>query len=161
VTLRAAVPASPSTTTTTTTTKAKRRTIDIPPLVIVILLVIAVIATGVGFVESTSGGTNYACLTISHHGNGLKITTDGLIHYVNAGYYITCPEGASLPSGTYKSSCLTVSPKTVPAQIGVGASTNYYYLSASGNTINITGAPAMTNGSEIITPTGITLTVTC
>jgi hypothetical protein len=153
--------ATPPTTKPSTTTKAKRSIPDIPPLLIVILLVIAVVATGVGYLESTSGGTAYGCMNISHQGNGVKVTTDGLIHYVNSGFYISCPEGANLPSSSYKTSCLTVSPKTITAPIGVGASTDYYYLSASGSTISVAGSPNLSNGTEIITPSGVSLTVTC
>jgi hypothetical protein len=149
------------TTTKPPTTKAKRNLPEILPLLIVILLVIAVAATGIGYLESTSGGTSYGCMTISHQGNGVKVTTDGLIHYVNSGFYITCPEGANLPSSSYKTSCLTVSPKTITAPIGVGASTDYYYLSASGSTISVAGSPNLSNGTEIITPAGVSLTVTC
>jgi hypothetical protein len=144
-----------------TTTKAKRSLPEILPLVIVILLVITVVATGVGYLESTSGGTSYGCMTISHQGAGVKVTTDGLVHYVNSGFYISCPEGANLPSSSYKTSCLTVSPKSISAPIGVGASTDYYYLSASGSTISLAGSPNLSNGTEIITPAGVSLTVPC
>ena len=109
------------------TTKAKRSIPDIPPLLIVILLVIAVVATGVGYVESTSGGTAYGCMNISHQGNGVKVTTDGLIHYVNSGFYISCPRrGRTFPSSSYKTSCLTVSPKNdsaAPIELGLRPTT--------------------------------------
>ena len=37
----------------------------------------------------------------------------------------------------------------------------YYYISAAGNAIALSGAPAPTNGTEIITPAGVSISVTC
>ena len=128
---------------------------------IVGLIVIVVIGTGAGIASSAGGPAGYACMSISKSGSGVDLTTTGLIHYLNNQYYISCSEGSSLPTGQYKASCLTISPKTVPAAIGSGASTEYYYISASGSAINLVGAPAPTNGTEIITPASVSLQTPC
>jgi hypothetical protein len=129
--------------------------------VVLVLIAIVVIGTGVAYVETASGPTSYACLSIAHQGNNEQVTTTGMLHYVKSQYYISCSEGSSLPTSQYTASCLTISPKTIPATIGLGASTEYYYLSANGNAITLNGAPAPTNGTEIITPQGISLSVSC
>ncbi len=128
---------------------------------VIVLLAIAVVGTGVAVIETSSGPTHYACLQISHQDSTVTVTTTGLLHYLDAAYYISCNEGSSLPTGTFTSSCLTISPQNIPATIGVGASTEYYHLSASGHTITLVGAPAPTNGTEIITPAGISLSISC
>lgn len=131
------------------------------PLVILLLIVIAAVGTAVAYVDTSTGATGYACMSISHQGSSETITTTGLLHYVNSQYYISCNEGSNLPTSKYTASCLTISPQTIPARIGVGASTEYYYISAGGNAIRLSGAPAPTNGTEIITPSDIFLTVMC
>ncbi len=132
------------------------------PIVVIILIAITVVATGVGFLATSGGPTNYACMSVAHQGSNLQVTTTGLLHYLKAQYYVTCNEGSSLPTSALTTSCLTVTPQVVPAPIGVGASTYYYYLSTSaGHTITLVGAPAPSNGTEIITPTTISLTVSC
>ena len=130
-------------------------------MVILVLIAIVVIATGVGVADTTGGATSYACMDISHQGSGVTVTTSGLIHYLQSEYYISCNEGSNLPTNQYKASCLTISPENVPASIGVGASTEYYYISASGSAIALVGAPAPTNGTEIITPAGVSLQTSC
>lgn len=131
------------------------------PMVILALIVIVVIVTGVGYAETAGSTTNYACMSITHQGSNEKITTSGLLHYVKSQYYISCNEGSPLPSSQFKASCLTISPKTIPAPIGVGASTEYYYISANGNAITLNGAPAPVNSTEYIDPTAISLSLTC
>lgn len=128
---------------------------------ILLLIVIVVIATGVAYAETSGGAASYACLSIAKQGSGVTITTSGLIHYVNSEFYISCNEGSSLPTSQYKAACVTISPETIPATIGVGASTEYYYVSAGGNAINLVGAPSPTNGTEIINPAGISLQTPC
>jgi hypothetical protein len=140
---------------------AKRGMPPISPMLVIALIAIVVVATGVGFFETSGGPTSYACMSISHQGSDIKITTSGLVHFLKQQYYITCTEGSSLPSSTYKSSCLTITPQVVLSAIGVGASTNYYYLSASGHAITLVGAAPPVNGTEIITPTAISLSVSC
>jgi hypothetical protein len=131
------------------------------PMVVLALVVIAVVATGVGYFETSGGATSYACMGVSHQGSNVQVTTTGLLHYVKAQYYISCNEGSNLPSNDFKSSCLTISPLQVLAPIGVGAATYYYYLSSGGHTITLQGAPAPTNGTEIITPASISLSISC
>jgi len=131
------------------------------PLVILALIVIVAVATGVGYAETTGNTTSYACLSITHQGSTEKITTTGLLHYVKSQYYVSCNEGSPLPSSDYKASCLTISPKTILAPIGVGASTEYYYISASGNALTLNGAPAPVNDTEYVNPAAISLSVSC
>jgi len=131
------------------------------PTAIIVLLIIVVIGTGVAVFETSSGATHYACLSVSHQDSTVTVTTSGLLHYLNSQYYVSCNEGSSLPITTLTSSCVTILPQNVPASIGVGASTEYYHISAPGHTISLQGAPALTNGTEIITPAGISLSVSC
>jgi hypothetical protein len=113
-------------------------------------------------VASNAGGpASYACMSITKSGSGVDLKTSGLIHFLNNEYYISCNEGSSLPTSQYKASCLTISPQTIPASIGVGASTEYYYISANGAAINLVGAPPPTNGTEIITPASVSLQTSC
>ena len=130
-------------------------------VVILALIVIVAVGTGIAYAQSTSGPAQYACISISHNGGSQRITTSGLLHYTGSTYYISCSEGSSLPTGTYSASCLTISPKTIPAAIGLGASTEYYYISSNGHAISIQGAASPVNATEFITPAGITLTVSC
>ena len=131
------------------------------PYVILGLIVIVVIGTGAGYAATAGGPTSYACLSIAKQGGGVDITTTGLIHYLNAQFYISCNEGSSLPTNQYKAACVTISPRNIPATIGVGAATEYYYVSANGNAINLVGAPSPTNGTEIIDPAGVSLQTSC
>jgi hypothetical protein len=131
------------------------------PMVVLALIVIVVVATGVGYAETAGGPTSYACLSITHQGSNEKITTSGLLHYAKSQYYVSCNEGSPLPTSQYKASCLTISSKTVPAAIGNGASTEYYYISANGNAITLNGAPAPVNSTEYINPSAVSLSVTC
>jgi hypothetical protein len=131
------------------------------PFAVLVLIAIVVIATGVAYVQASSGPTSYACISIAHQGNNEKITTTGMLHYQQSQYYISCSEGSSLPASQYTASCLTISPQTVPAKIGLGASTEYYYISANGKAITLNGAPTPTNATEIITPTAVSLSVSC
>jgi hypothetical protein len=132
------------------------------PLVILVLIVIVVIGTGVGVAETSGGPSNYACMSISRQsGSGVDLTTTGLIHYLNSQFYISCNEGSNLPTGQDKVGCLTIAPQNVAAKIGVGASTEYYYVSAGGNALTLQGAPAPTNGTEIVTPAGVSLQTPC
>ena len=141
--------------------REKRGMPKISPIVIAALIVIVVAITGIGFAATSGGPTSYACLSIAHQSGGLQITTSGLLHYLKGQYYISCTEGSSLPGSTYTTSCLTITPQIIPATIGVGASTDYYYISAAGHPITLVGAPAPTNGTEIVTPGNISLTVSC
>jgi len=150
-----------ATNTAPTPKTTKRGTPPWPALVVVALIVILVIGTGVAYLGASGGPTKYACMSISHQGGEVQITTTGLLHYLKQQYYITCTEGSSLPSNVYTSACLTITPQVVLAGIGVGASTNYYYLSAPANAIAVAGAPPLVNGSEIITPSAISLSVRC
>lgn len=130
-------------------------------MVILALIVIVVVATGVGYAATTGSTTNYACISITHQGSTEKITTSGLLHYAKSQYYVSCNEGSPLPSSQYTASCLTISPKTILAPIGGGASTEYYYISASGNAVTLNGAPAPVNSTEYVDPSAISLSVSC
>jgi len=130
-------------------------------MVILALIVIVGIATAVGYAETAGGTTSYACMSITHQGSNEKITTSGLLHYVKSQYYVSCNEGSPLPSSQFSASCLKISPKTIPAAIGLGASTEYYYISATGNAITLNGAPAPVNSTEYINPGSISLSVSC
>jgi hypothetical protein len=149
------------TSTTPPPAAAARKMPPLLPVVIIALIVIVAIATGVGVVDTSGGPTSYACLDIAHQGSNELITTSGLLHYLKSEYYVSCSEGSNLPTNQYKASCLTISPQNVPAAIGSGASTEYYYISAAGNSITLNGAPPPINGTEIITPASISLSVTC
>lgn len=131
------------------------------PIVILVLIVIVAIGTAAAYASGASSGTSYACMTISHQGSSETITTTGLLHWVDSQYYISCNEGSNLPTSKYSASCLTVSPKTIPAGIGVGAATVYYYISSNGSPISLSGASAPTNATEFINPANIFLTITC
>ena len=131
------------------------------PMVLVVLLAIVVIGTGVGYVATSGGPTIYSCMSMSNQGTNVQLKTTGLVHYLKSQYYVTCTEGSPLPTSPLTFSCLTITPLTVIAPIGVGATTYYYYLSASGHTIALQGAPAPTNGTEIITPAAVSLAVNC
>ncbi len=131
------------------------------PIVILVLIAIVLVATGVGVAGSIGGPTSYACMSVSHSGSDVKVTTSGLIHYVKSQYYISCNEGSPLPTSGYKYSCLTISPQVILAPIGVGASTEYYYVSGGANGIAVQGAPQMANGTEIINPTNVSLQASC
>ena len=100
-------------------------------------------------------------MRIAQNGSTLQVTTGGIIHYVKSQYYVTCTEGSSLPTSPLTTSCMTITPQVVVAQIGAGASTYYYYLSAPGHQIALQGAPSPTNGTEIITPSGVSINVSC
>ncbi|HEV2390004.1 MAG TPA: hypothetical protein VGS04_04685, partial [Nitrososphaerales archaeon] len=131
------------------------------PIVILALIVIVAVATGIGYAETTGNTTNYACISITHQGNTQKVTTSGLLHYVKSQYYVSCNEGSPLPSSQYTASCLKILPKTILAPIGVGASTEYYYISANGNAITLNGAPTPVNDTEYINTSTISLSVSC
>ena len=131
-------------------------------IVVVALLAIAVVGTGVAVAETAGGATHYACISVTKSGGAVHVTTTGLLHYVSSQYYISCSEGSSLPTSDLTSSCLTISSHVVPATIGVGASTEYYYLSTSGGqAISLQGAAAIANGGEIVDMAGVTLSVNC
>jgi hypothetical protein len=140
---------------------APRKRPPVLSLVILVLLAIVVIATGVGVVSSSTGPAHYACMSISRSGSDVSVTTSGLIHYVKAQYYISCNEGSPLPTSKYRNDCLTISPQTIPASIGLGASTEYYYFSANGSPITLQGAPTPTNTTEITVPAGISISIAC
>jgi hypothetical protein len=131
------------------------------PLVILALMLVVIVLTGVSYAQTAGGPSSYACMSIAHQGGTEKITTTGLLHYVKSQYYVSCNEGSPLPVSQYKASCLTISPKTIPAPIGVGASTEYYYISAGGSAITLNGAPAPVNATEYINPASISLSVNC
>jgi hypothetical protein len=155
-----------STATPTTTPSspkgAKRVVPQVSPALIIVLLVIVAVATGVGYVATSGGATTYACIDIAHQGSSLTVTTTGLVHFLKQQYYISCTEGSNLPTNAYKSSCLIITPLLVTAPIGTGASTDYYYLSSSsGSAITLVGAAPLTNGTEIIPPAAISLSVSC
>jgi hypothetical protein len=147
-----------STTSPQGTTKARP---SLVPIVILVLIAIAVIATGAGYLSTSSGPTSYACISISHQGGNEQVKTTGLLHYTQSQYFISCNEGSSLPTSQYTASCLTISPKTIVPPIGLGASTEYYYISANGNAITLNGAPAPVNSTEYVDPTTISLSVAC
>jgi hypothetical protein len=150
-----------ATSTTSPPGGAARKRPAILPAVIIVLLVIAVVVTGVGYIGEATGPTHYACLSVSHQDSTVKVTTSGLLHYLNSQYYVSCNEGSSLPTTTLTSQCLTILPQNIPASIGNGAATEYYHISASGHTITLQGAPAPANGTEIITPAAISLSISC
>jgi len=147
--------------TTSTVEGAAKKRPALLPIVLLALIVIVVVATGVGYAQTASGPTSYACISVAHQGSTQKITTTGLLHYVKSQYYISCNEGSPLPSSSYHASCLTISPRTIPAPIGVGASTEYYYISANGNAITLNGAPTPVNSTEYINPAAISLSIAC
>jgi len=132
------------------------------PLVVIALLAIAVVGTGIAYLDTARGATSYACMSISHQGSTVQITTSGLLHYIGSQYYISCGEGSSLPTSYFTSSCLTISPSLIPAKIGVGASTEYYYLGVTaGHTITLQGSAPLANGGEIITMSGVSIVAAC
>jgi hypothetical protein len=131
------------------------------PMLLVALLAIVAIGTGVGYVQTSTGPTNYSCISLSHQGSNVLVKTTGLLHYLKSQYYITCTEGSPLPTSPLTYSCMTITPQSLLAPIGVGATTYYYYLSAPGHSITLQGAPPPTNGTEIITPWAISLLVNC
>jgi hypothetical protein len=131
------------------------------PIVIIVLIAIVVIATGVSYVNAASGPTSYACISITHLGSNEQIKTTGLLHYANSQYFISCSEGSSLPTGQYKASCLTISPHTKLAAIGLGASTEYYYVTANGRAITLNGAPTPANSTEYVNTAAISLSIAC
>lgn len=131
------------------------------PIVILVLIAVVVIATGASYLSTANGATSYACISITHQGSNEQIKTTGLLHYAQSQYFISCSEGSSLPTSQYAASCLTISPKTVVPPIGLGASTEYYYLSANGNAITLNGAPTPVNSTEYVDPGAISLSVAC
>ena len=130
-------------------------------MVLVVLIALAVVGTGAGYVVTSSGPTSFSCMSLSHQGSNALLKTTGLVHYLKSQYYVTCTEGSPLPTTPLTFSCLTITPQSLQAPIGVGATTYYYYLSAPGHTITLQGAPAPSNGTEIITPASISLLVNC
>src|SRR5712692_9619377 len=68
------------------------------PMLLLLLLAIAVIGTGAGYIVTSSGPTNYSCMSLSHQGNAVQLKTTGLVHYVKSQYYVTCTEGSPLPT---------------------------------------------------------------
>jgi hypothetical protein len=131
-------------------------------LLLVVAIVVAAIV-GVAAASSTilgePGATNYGCATITHNGNALHVTTTGLIHRKGTQFYITCSEGATLPSGSVTVSCLTIGPQTSTTPYPGGSTTQDYYLSTHGQVITLQGAPA--NATEVLQPTNAWLQVTC
>ncbi len=125
------------------------------------LLVIAAVATGVGFITTSTGPKSYACMSIEQSGGSVRVTTSGLIHLVGGQYYVTCTEGSDLPTSSLTVSCLTITPHERLAQIGVGASTYYYYLSAGSSTISLLGPPVPSNATEIVNSSQMTISVNC
>jgi hypothetical protein len=130
-------------------------------MLLIVLLAIVVIGTGAGYIATSTGPTTYSCISLSHQGSNVLVKTTGLVHYLKSQYYTTCTEGSTLPTSPLTYSCLTITPQSLLAPIGVGATTYYYYLSAPGHTITLQGAPPPTNGTEIITPWAISLLVSC
>jgi hypothetical protein len=131
------------------------------PLLLIALLVIAAAATGVGVLATSGGSKSFACMDVGQNGSNVQVTTSGLIHFLKGQYYVTCTEGSSLPTSPLTTSCLTISPQLVTAQIGAGASTYYYNLNAPGHQVALQGAPNPTNGTEIVTPAGVSIVVSC
>ncbi len=150
-----------ATTTTSTAQAGAGKKPALAPIVILILIAIVVVATGAGYLGTATGPTHYACISISKQGSDVTVTTSGMLHYLNAGYYVSCSEGSSLPKEQFRTSCLTITPKTVLAAIGLGASTEYHYFSAPGHSITLQGASAPVNATEFIEPSGLSLTVAC
>ena len=126
------------------------------------LMVVIIVIVGLAFgavVHSSSGSIQYACMTIDHQGNNLVVTTSGIIHVSGTEYYLSCGEGAPLPTSSTSVSCLTVNPRiNTPAYPGA-ASTYYYYLTARTGTVSLQGAA--TNATEIISPSSVSILVTC
>ncbi len=129
-------------------------------MLLIILMVLAVIATGVGYVATATGPTKYSCISLTHQGSNVLVKTTGLVHF-KVQYYITCTEGSGVPTSPLTFSCLTLTPQVVPATVGVGGTETFFYLSTAGHNIALQGAPAPTNGTEIITPSSISLAVSC
>src|SRR5450759_1454048 len=57
------------------------------PIVVLVLIAIVVIATGVVYGATSTGPTNYACISITHQGANEQIKTTGLLHYLKSQYY--------------------------------------------------------------------------
>jgi bisphosphoglycerate-dependent phosphoglycerate mutase len=131
------------------------------PVVILVVIAIVVIATGASYLNTATGPTGYACISITHQGNNEVVKTTGLLHYTKSQYFISCSEGSSLPTSQYTASCLTISPKTITAVIGLGASTEYYYISANGNSITLNGATAPVNSTEYVNAAALSLSISC
>ncbi len=150
-----------ATPTNTSSQGGKRGIPPASPMLVIALIAIVLVATGVGYLETSGGAKSYACMSVSTQGGGISVTTTGLVHFLKDQYYISCTEGSSLPTSSFKSSCLTITPQVVLAPIGVGASTKFYYLSAAGHAITLAVAPPIEKGTEIITPAGVSLSVSC
>lgn len=142
--------------------KAKRQAPSLLSVVIIVLVLVAAAVSGVAYLSARSGPTHYACMAVKDSDGTVTVTTTGLLHYVSNQYYVSCNEGSALPTSELKSACLSITPQTIPAKIGVGAATEYYYLSSSGgHTIQLQGAAPMSNGDEIIETAGISLVTAC
>ena len=110
-----------ATTTTSPPAKTAREMPAVLPMLLIVLIAILVIATGVGYLQTSGGATNYACMSISHQGSSVQVKTTGLVHFLKQQYYVTCDEGSNLPTSTFTSSCLTITSQAVPSSIGFGA----------------------------------------
>jgi hypothetical protein len=127
---------------------------------ILVLAVVVVLALSLGaIVHSSSGSVQYACMTIDHQGSNLDVTTNGIIHYGGTGYYVSCGEGAPLPTSSTSVSCLTVNAQLITSPFPGAASTYFYYLTTKTGTIALQGAAA--NATEIISPSSASILVTC
>jgi hypothetical protein len=131
------------------------------PLLLVLAVMVAVLvgAAAGSTILGSPGVTTYACASIARDGSTLHVTTNGLIHRSGSQYYLTCSEGATLPSTSVTVSCLTIAPQTSSAPYPGGSTTQDYYLSSLGHTITLMGAPA--NATEVLQPTNAWLQVTC
>lgn len=129
-------------------------------LIVIIVVAVLVIAGVAVAVKSESPGTvSYGCLSVSQHGNTLTLSTSGLIHIESSGYYISCAEGANLPTAATSVSCLSITPKQTTSPYPSGQTTYLYYLTAPKGAITVEGASA--NSTEILQPTTATLSINC
>ena len=146
---------SPSTPESTQTKKTGRSNVQL----ILVLAIIAVAALSGIVVLHHVGTVNYACLSISSQNGAVDVSTSGIIHYTGTQYYVSCEEGAPLPTSADSYSCLTVKPDLVTSTYPGAASTYYYYLSTTTGKISLQGASA--NSTEIITPASASFVITC
>ena len=130
----------------------------LPLIVLIIFLAIAAAGVAAG-AASSSGATQLSCLSITHQGSGLQITTNGLVHISGTQYYVACPEGSNPVTSSTSVSCLTIAPQEHNFSYPDAAPYLWYYLVAPGHAITIPGAVA--NATEIIPPPDVTIQVSC
>jgi hypothetical protein len=127
-------------------------------IVLIVLLVLVAIGVGIG-ITSSSASTQYACLSISHQGNNVDITTNGIFHISGSQNYVACPEGTTAPTSPTTVSCVTITPQVHDFPYPDASPYIWYYITATGHAITVPGAAA--NSTELIPPPDIMIQVSC